>query len=498
MTYERSVNDYFCGCGGSSTGLILIPGVEVRVAANHWFVSLETHAANHPHTRHVFGDLRETDPSSIAPTTLGLFSPECTSHSGARGKTNKNVGWRTLWGDDHVDPTEERSRATMREVIDFSAAHKYKLVILENVTEVRGWIHYPAWLQAMHNLGYEHKEVFLNSMIAGAPQSRDRIYVCFWLKGNKAPDLDIRPRCWCPHCEHDVNGIWAKKNMNAPLPNRVQYGKQYQYVCPACYKPVLPYVRMAADVIDWSLPAPTIGSRKKELSPNTLRRIQKGLDKYQGNTYMMDTAHSYEESDNSHLRPVTDVLPTVTTAQSMSVVLPEPFIVSFYGRDSAHKPIHEPLPTLTTVQHQQALCVPPAAFIAPYYGVDNAYGVDRPLGTIETRSRHGLVVIPPGRNYIAEAHGTSSLRPVEEPLSTVLAGGRHLWLVTTDSDRPKGEIDACGYRMLKVRELADGMDFPHDYIICGTSDEVMTKQVGNAVTPPAATIVGTRMFDSLL
>ena len=42
-----NITDLFCGAGGSSTGAIQVPGVEVRVASNHWDLAVETHNTNH-------------------------------------------------------------------------------------------------------------------------------------------------------------------------------------------------------------------------------------------------------------------------------------------------------------------------------------------------------------------------------------------------------------------------------------------------------------------
>lgn len=42
-----TLTDMFCGAGGSSTGAIAVPGVEVRVATNHWNLAIETHNTNH-------------------------------------------------------------------------------------------------------------------------------------------------------------------------------------------------------------------------------------------------------------------------------------------------------------------------------------------------------------------------------------------------------------------------------------------------------------------
>lgn len=45
-----TITDLFCGAGGSSSGAIKVPGVRVRMAANHWRLAVETHNTNHPDT----------------------------------------------------------------------------------------------------------------------------------------------------------------------------------------------------------------------------------------------------------------------------------------------------------------------------------------------------------------------------------------------------------------------------------------------------------------
>lgn len=55
-----TATDFFCGMGGSSTGLARA-GFEVKLAANHWDRAIETHAANHPNTEHLLGDIQAVD-----------------------------------------------------------------------------------------------------------------------------------------------------------------------------------------------------------------------------------------------------------------------------------------------------------------------------------------------------------------------------------------------------------------------------------------------------
>ena len=52
-------------------------------------------------------------------------------------------------------------------------------------------------------------------------------------------------------------------------------------------------------------------------------------------------------------------------------------------------------------------------------------------------------------------------------------------------------VDACLYRMLTPREVLRAQAFDDDYIVTGTKDE-QVKQIGNAVSPPAAEWLLTR------
>ena len=72
---------------------------------------------------------------------------------------------------------EEKSRVTMWDVVRYAEYHQYDAVVVENVVDVMPWSLLPIWFQAMEKLGYAHRTLFLNSMMFGAPQSRDRWYV---------------------------------------------------------------------------------------------------------------------------------------------------------------------------------------------------------------------------------------------------------------------------------------------------------------------------------
>ena len=190
-----TVTDQFCGAGGSSQGARELSrsmggGLEVKLALNHWKLAIETHNTNFPDTLHDCTDISACDPRRYPKTNILITSPECTNHSLAKGKKRKQR--EDLFTS--LDPEEERSRATMWDVPRFAEYHDYELIIVENVVDARYWVMWDAWLKAMHLLGYAHECVYFNSMHAHpTPQSRDRMYIIFWKKGNKAPDLALRP-----------------------------------------------------------------------------------------------------------------------------------------------------------------------------------------------------------------------------------------------------------------------------------------------------------------
>ena len=177
-TYPTAT-DMFCGAGGSSQGATR-GGCKVVMAMNHWTLAVETHNTNFPDTDHDCADISGSDPRRYPSTDLLICSPECTSHSLSKGKKRKNLGQLDLFNPQVIDPAEERSRATMWDVVRFAECHQYNVIIVENVVEVRYWMLFDAWLKAMAAMDYDHEEVYFNSMFAPpTPQSRDRIYIVF-------------------------------------------------------------------------------------------------------------------------------------------------------------------------------------------------------------------------------------------------------------------------------------------------------------------------------
>lgn len=266
-----TVTDLFCGAGGSSLGAEAA-GARLVMAANHWQTAIDVHQAAFPNAGHDCADISQADPRRYPKTDVLLASPECTNHSQARGISRQRQD-PTLW--DKPDPTAERSRATMWDVVRFAEQIRYRAIIVENVVEATKWVLWPAWVTAMQSLGYRLTLTSHNSMHHQVPQSRDRIYAV-WTLGALAPDLELELTAWCVRCdaERPVRQSWKNGRRVG------RYRQQWAWTCTTCRAVCEPTTAPAADIIDWDLDCPRIGDRARALAPATRARILAGLERY--------------------------------------------------------------------------------------------------------------------------------------------------------------------------------------------------------------------------
>lgn len=473
-----TVTDQFCGAGGSSQGVRRLSerykgGVNVEMALNHWKLAIETHNTNFPETRHDCTDISACDPRRYPSTDILITSPECTNHSLAKGvKVVKKQ--MDLFESGKDDAAAERSRATMWDVCRFAEYHNYNGIIVENVVDARKWVLFDAWLKAMYVLGYLHKCVYLNSMHAQpTPQSRDRMYIVFWKKGNKAPDLDYTPSAWCKKCEKDVLSVqtWKKPDQRFG-----KYKTQYVYCCPDCAGIVEPYYHAAFNCIDWSDIGQRIGDRKHQLAPNTLDRINYGLKKY-GNEPYISIAYT-----PGYSKKINEPLGTVTAQDHHGIVHPyriyNPLILKAeHSNQKNVRGAHQALQTQTTRQ-SMGLVVP---FITQMRSGQNTGRVTDPLNIVTAGGIHSGIVTPDSwKAFMAASYnGSNCTKFITDSMGTQSTKDRHA-LVVYDTPR----IEDCYYRMLKPPEVKLAMAFDHDYIILGSGKD-QVRQLGNAVTPPA-------------
>ena len=439
-----TVTDIFCGGGGSSTGMVAVPGIEVVMAANHWDLAVEVHLENHPSADHAAVDLHEEDPRYFPRTDILWASPECTKWSQASGGKYSGIS-TSIDGDllellnpdlvEDEDPDKaivQRSRLLMFDVLRFVEHHRYRAMVVENVVDIarnpKFAPEWALWQKGLRNLGYDYRVVSLNSMHAQAhgdpaPQSRDRLYIVAWLKGNRVPNIDavLRPLAWCPQCSAVVESQQAWK------PGRTvgKYRSQYVYIHGGCGTTVEPGYLPAAAAIDWSLRGSRIGDRAKPLADKTRRRIAAGIARYWSPFHVEAGGNQYDAADPKHRNfgdpnayyrawPVDEYLRVLHTAETKGLVVP------LEGRAGERcNNTEQPLRTQTS-RHLDAFVTD-----AQFGGRDWSTADVAP--TVTTYDNASVIERP----FIAELRGGGSdARSADDPLSTVTASGNHHALVT--------------------------------------------------------------------
>jgi len=571
--FEVDAIDIFCGFGGSSQG-IHAAGATVRAAANHNELALECHAANFPAVDHWQADMvdpnspevinragkkvpgRYLDPADLPAARFAWFSPGCGDHSQANAKKMYARGRHqaSLLGESDFDEVafarSERSRVTMTCVLRYVAARLPEVLVVENVVDVCHWgpdrdgSTFRWWLAELKKIGYEVEPLFLNSMFfAPCPQSRDRIYIVAWRKGNRRPDLDFRPRAYCTSdaCSGrmvDAVASWKHRTASWPLPRWGKYGAQYTYVCPHCHARVHPAAWPALTAIDWSNLGPAIGEREalgqRPLAPATMARIARGLAKFTGSTPMIIPAkgvwgverpvtwpattqtsqqedalvtdgimlpvagNTFERPGGCRARSLLDPAFAMHTTPDAWAFAHMPFLANLRGggsKESAGKLVFDPAATVTGGGLHHGLASP--ALFAKINGGpgDTAWHhLGEPFNTVTGRDTHGLVVLPWVEQWQADPIG------VTEQLAVVMTHLRHS-LASIEpgqiSDVADADLANVRFRMLDPDpELRAIMAFDPSYILLGNKSQ-MTAGLGNAVTPPVSSWVTSRCLATL-
>lgn len=499
----------------------------------------------------------EQDESFIAD---GIVVHNCVNHSVAKGRKQvKNQLDAFATGKE--DPAAVRSRATMWDVVRFAEVHKYRIVITENVVDARAWVLWDTWLMAMHSLGYQHQVVFFNSMFAWpTPQSRDRMYVVFWRKGQRKPDLDLRPWAPCPQC----GPVQAMQRFKPGSSVKAKYGTQYTYVCPQCARQVMPFYYAAINAIDWSVPAERIGERKRPLEARTMQRIEHGLKKYGDRPLSVSMLHG--ERINCRVKDAT-ASPLFTQAGNNSTAMASPYLVETKyshagdrrakGADdplrvqtgqatvgavlpftlSLNYPNQRPVPTdealrTVTANRPEAVVIPSALMMDTNYFTDHvrpmdgvlpvqtsankmgflttlrgtdatalkitASGLDEPVGTISAGGLHHALVSGEAIGFLQSYYGTGNQAPLDDAMGTLSTRDRHaLCAGQPATGNRQLSVEDLYFRMLKAHEVKAGMAFDRDYVVLGSQRD-QVKQLGNAVTPPVMEMLIERCVQSLM
>ena len=474
---DEIIVDNFAGGGGASTGIELAAGRPVTIAINHDPAAILMHKTNHPNTLHMQEDVWNIDPKKVCagrPVGLAWFSPDCKHFSKAKGGA----------------PVEKN--------------------ILENVEEFKTWgpvrrgkpikskqgQTFEKWFAQLKALGYNIESRELIAADYGAPTTRKRFVLIARCDGKPI--------------------VWPEKTHAPADSEEVKVGKCKPW-------------RAAAEIIDWSLPCPSIFEDKatikekhgltvrRPLKDKTLRRITRGIDKFvikSSNPFIIPFGVNVNHGGKERFWDISNPLNTITAKHG-------------YGITKAHiAPLHmqnntgasgadmrSPVHTITTGYHQM-LIVPS---LSKYFGGVVGSEIDKPLPTV-TSIDHNAVLSPYLKQYspeglekettkhtlahIAEFKGQDKGQPVNKPLRTITTSAGEFGTVHTTITKISDNIDLhywpqvrellnkyceysladdeilllwvdgvayfisdIGLRMLTAKELYKAQGFPDDYII---------------------------------
>lgn len=394
--------DNFAGGGGASTGIELALGRAVDIAINHDEEAIRMHEVNHPSTLHIRNNIWQVDPRDVVQgrkVDLAWFSPDCKHFSKAKGGK----------------PREKSIRDLAWVVVMWAQRVKPDLILLENVEEFRTWgplcdagmpikdragETFEQWCKALRKAGYKLQFRELRACDYGAPTIRKRFFMI--------ARRDGRPI------------VWPKPTHGKPGSPEVESGKLKPW-------------RAAAEIIDWSIPCPSIFERKKPLAEKTLRRIAHGIMKFVVNNpkpFIVGTA--FKNTRASRAFDIEDPLRTATSQPEYGLVTPY-FARTAHGDVDKNgkrrgQPCHgpeEPFPTVTQ-SGDSALIVP---HITKFRSGAVGHDMAEPLATVTANSfikRPGGSA-PLGRvdatlaPFASYAQQGGANRSIEDPLHTVTA-----------------------------------------------------------------------------
>lgn len=155
--------DLFCGGGFGARGAVQAGAVPL-LAVDAWDIAAETYRDNFPQADVICSPIENLSPTQLAehykPDVL-LTSPECTSHSIARG----------------ARPACEKSRETAIGIVPWLESMAPRWLIVENVSRMKKWDRHHELVETVESYGYSVSDLYLNAADFGAPQSRKRMFL---------------------------------------------------------------------------------------------------------------------------------------------------------------------------------------------------------------------------------------------------------------------------------------------------------------------------------
>ncbi|WP_432380539.1 DNA cytosine methyltransferase [Duganella sp. P38] len=234
-------------------------------------MATQTYQANFPTSEIITDRIENVDTVALGerfqPDVL-LTSPECTSHSIARG----------------ARPGLETSRETAIGIVPWVEAMAPRWVIVENVNRMKRWDRHNELVQTIEDLGYTVSDLHLNSADFGSAQARKRMFlVC------------------------DSQGTTVSREQLLAL------------------QPIAP--QTANDIIEWDVNHPSTPLHRPGRAQATLDRAERAIEALGENVPFIIVYYSSDYAGG--WQPLTVPLRTITTVDRFGLVTwqnGEPFL----------------------------------------------------------------------------------------------------------------------------------------------------------------------------
>lgn len=403
---EEIIVDNFAGGGGASTGIELATGRVVDIAVNHDPDAILMHRTNHPHTTHYQASVWDVDPVEVCggrPVGLAWFSPDCKHFSKAKGGK----------------PVDKNIRGLAWIVLRWAGTVRPRVIILENVEEFQTWgpvrkgkpvkklsgQTFRKWLAQLEALGYVVEWRELVAADYGAPTTRKRFFL--------VARCDGRPIVWPEPTHAPADSPEAERGEKQPW-------------------------RSAAEIIDWTLPCPSVFDTREQvrekyglnaqrpLRPNTMRRVARGVDKFvikSANPFLVIVNHAGEFRGQGMGEP----LQTITAKHGYGVASPVMAPLTMHNNENATgTAITSPINTITGTGAggHQMLITPTLAAIGQTGGGDRCRSVEEPTHTQVSKAEE-CVVCPAMIQYHTEQTERVRGQAVTDPIMTIDASNRY-------------------------------------------------------------------------
>lgn len=444
--FDECFVDSFAGGGGASTGIEMATGHPVDVAINHNEAAIMMHRRNHPFTEHYIEDIWQVDPVAAVRgrhVRLAWFSPDCKHFSRAKGAAL----------------IDKKIRGLAWVVLRWAAKVRPDVIMLENVPEFTTWgpvrkgkavkkkagQTYHKWIRQLHELGYVIETRRICAADLGAPTIRTRFHLI--------ARCDGKPIVWPARTHAPRDSVEVKSGKLKPW-------------------------RAASEVIDFSLPCPSIFATKKEikerygvnamrpLKENTLRRIARGLDKFvikSGEPFIVPVGYGENKGQKPRVHDMKEPLSTVVSSTKQYVCDPlmTPYAICNNAGNAPHG-MDEPVPTVTT-GGRNILAAPT---LIQYHTEQSAKEVrgqalDEPIQTVDAANRYGLSSVFLSEWYGNAREGIDLLEPVQtitgkdrEALTSAFLSKYFTGVDGADINDPAPTVTAVDHNSMVLSHLA--------------------------------------------